>query len=112
MAKAEEWTERVAEWRASGLKAKDFCVGRGYTAKSLWHWSSKLGHATDETPERESAVRLVRVKRQPTAVTPTAATSMVVEMEGARLMLQGRVDSVALRTVMATLRSLAAEDAQ
>jgi hypothetical protein len=37
---------------------------------------------------------------------------MIVEMEGARLMLQGRVDSVALRTVMATLRSLAAEDAQ
>jgi hypothetical protein len=45
-------------------------------------------------------------------VTPTAATSMVVEMEGARLMLQGRVDGVALRTVMATLRSLASEDAE
>lgn len=109
MAKADEWTRRVAEWRASGLSASEFCAERGYTAKSLWHWSSKLGRAGDKTPKRTPAVRLVRVAREPATVPPPAAPSMVVEMEGARLTLHGQVDADALRTVMATLRALPVE---
>jgi hypothetical protein len=113
MAKADEWKQRVAEWRASGLKAKDFCVDRGYSAKSLWHWSSKLGRAVDRLAARKPAVRLARVTRQPSAtMTPSAASNMVVEMDGARLTLHGRVDADALRTVMKTLRALAVEGAR
>lgn len=113
MAKADEWKRRVAEWRASGLKAKDFCVDRGYSAKNLWHWSSKLGEAGGRPAARKPAVRLVRVTRQSSAAeTPTAASNMVVEMNGARLIFHGRVDADALRTVMETLRSLAVEAAR
>jgi hypothetical protein len=58
-------------------------------------------------------VKLVRVvRRSSAAVTPTAASSMVVEMDGARLTLHGRIDADALRTVMETLRTLTVEDAR
>jgi transposase len=111
MAKAAEWTKRVAEWRASGLKAQDFCVDRDYSAKSLWHWSSKLGRAAEEHHARKPAVRLVRVARQ-TAVPQLSASGIIMELAGAKLTLQGQVDAVALRTVVMTLRELGLQDAQ
>lgn len=113
MAKAAEWTKRVAEWRASGLKAQEFCAGRGYSAKCLWHWSSKLGRADAGAPIRKPAVRLMRVARQRAASTPSAASvasNMVVEMDGVRLTLHGQVDAQALRTVVTTLRTLSVEE--
>jgi transposase len=109
MAKAAEWTKRVAEWRASGVKAQEFCAGRGYSAKCLWHWSSKLGRASAGASTREPAVRLVRVERQRVESTPSAASNMIVEMDGVRLTLHGQVDAQALRTVMTTLRTLSVE---
>jgi hypothetical protein len=111
MAKAAEWAKRVAEWRASGLKAKDFCVDREFSPKSLWHWSSKLARAAEEHHARKPAVRLVRVARQ-TPVPPPSASGIVMEVAGAKLTLHGHVDEVALRTVVMTLRGLRLQDAQ
>ena len=107
MAKSSEWAKRVEEWRASGLKAKDFCVDRSYSAKSLWHWSSKLGRAAEE-PARKPAVQLVRVARQTVGSTPSAA-GIVVEVAGAKLTLLGQVDATALRTVLMALRESSPE---
>jgi transposase len=113
MAKADEWAKRVAEWRASGLKAAEFCVDREYSAKNLWHWSSKLGPAEGGRDARKPAVRLVRVKRRSSRAVPlTAASNMVIEMNGARLTLHGQIDADALRTVVETLRTLAIEEAR
>jgi hypothetical protein len=112
MAKAAEWTKRVAEWRASGLKAQEFCAGRGYSAKCLWRWSSKLGGTGGRASTRKAAVRLMRVELQRAASTPSAASDMVVEMDGVRLTLHGQVDAQALRTVMTTLRTLSVEGAR
>jgi hypothetical protein len=109
MAKAEEWAKRVAEWRASGLKAQDFCATRGYSAKCLWHWSSKLGRAGGRTATCKPAVRLVRVVRDRAVSTPSAASGISVDMDGVRLTLHGQVDAEALRTVMTTVRALSVE---
>lgn len=108
MAKSSEWAKRVEEWRASGLKAKDFCIDRSYSAKSLWHWSSKLGRAAEEEPARKAAVQLVRVARQTVGSTPSAA-GIVVEVAGAKVTLQGQVDATALRTVVMALRESSTE---
>jgi len=40
MTKAAEWAGRVKQWRASGLRSKEFCEGRGYSATNLLWWSS------------------------------------------------------------------------
>ncbi len=47
MSKTEEtWKERVARWRASGETAEAFSAGRGWSAKTLRWWSSRLGRNT------------------------------------------------------------------
>lgn len=61
MTKAAVWAKRIAEWRESGLGAAEFCMGREYSAKTLWYWSSKLGRASREAQPSRSAVQLVRM---------------------------------------------------
>src|SRR6185312_13871765 len=108
--KEAEWAQRVAEWRSSGLTAAEFCASHDYSAKTLWYWSSKLGRASRHTTTT-SSVRLVRVARQRVAPTPSAS-SISLEVAGAKLTLHGQVDEVALRTVVMTLRDLGLQDAQ
>lgn len=110
MGKEAEWAQRVAEWRSSGLTAAEFCASHDYSAKTLWYWSSKLGRAS-RSATRTSSVRLVRVKRQQAAPTPSAS-SISLEVAGAKLTLHGHVDEVALRTVVVTLRDIRQQDAQ
>ncbi len=56
------WSQRVDEWRKSGLTAAQFCEGRDFAVGSLRSWSSRLG--------RRPAVALARVVRtQSPAVT-------------------------------------------
>lgn len=108
MAKETEWAKRVAEWRSSGLTAAEFCASHDYSAKTLWYWSSKLGRTSRESTP---SVRLVRVARQRVAPT-SSASSISVEVAGAKLTLHGDVDEIALRTVVMTLRDLGLQDAQ
>jgi len=56
----EEWAQRVAEWRASGVPQRHFVAGRGFSASALGYWARRL--------ERERAgatgqPRLARVLR-------------------------------------------------
>lgn len=104
MVKETEWAKRVAEWRSSGLTAAEFCAGRDYSVKTLWYWSSKLGRASRGATSTPN-VRLVRVARQRVAPTPSAS-SIILEVSGAKLTLHGHVDDVALRTIVMTLRDL------
>ncbi len=38
----EKWRERVRKWKSSGLTAKKFARGRGFSPSSLRNWSSRL----------------------------------------------------------------------
>ena len=40
MANAATWRKRVEEWRASGLKAKEFAEKRGLSVHQLWNWAA------------------------------------------------------------------------
>jgi hypothetical protein len=40
MASAATWRKRVEEWRASGLKAKEFAEKRGLSVHQLWNWAA------------------------------------------------------------------------
>lgn len=118
MANASEWGKRVAAWRASGLTAEQFCAGREYSAKSLWHWSSRLGRAGDKgvaprpgrrrsrTPEVVPVARLVR------AGEASSLGSVVVELNGARIEVQGAVPATTLQAVFEALRDARSEGAR
>lgn len=55
-----KWTERVAEWRASGKSAEDFAAEREFEGSTLRYWASRL--KTDAA--RTSAVPMARVVRR------------------------------------------------
>lgn len=105
MANAAEWTERVAAWRASGLSAEKFCEGKGYSTKSLWHWSSKLGRSNSKGGVlRQETVRLARVVRPALPAASVEHPGIVLVLAGARMEVRGRVDPIALRAVVQALR--------
>ena len=67
MATRETWKKRVAGWRASGLSAEDFALGRGFNAVALREMGLQLSRAEPEVwlarveivPERVPEVPVV-----------------------------------------------------
>ena len=106
MAKASEWESRVASWRASGLTSSEFSKGRGYSHKSLLWWSCQLRRKPASTPARTGGVRLARVIR-PTPSAPAVTTTVLIEIEGARVAVSSGANAETLRAVFDALRARA-----
>jgi transposase len=114
------WTERVQEWRASGLSAEEFAANKGFKASSL-HWaSSQLRGAVAQAPVLEpSAAKRRRAARgsggaaliaeaprflpvrSRTARTPSG--DMVVEVGSARIRVSRGFDASLLGDVVRAL---------
>jgi hypothetical protein len=81
--------------------------------KSLWHWSSKLARTGacegDDRGKRKATVQLARVARSTLSAVTTEPGSIVIEIDGARLTVRGRVEAAALRAVITGLRSVGEE---
>lgn len=94
----------MAEWRASGLTAKDFCLEREYSAQNLLYWSSTLQRRDRERPRATRDVTLARVVRReqpgPSRKTPAA---IVVRTRTARVEVRPGVDAATLAVVLAAL---------
>lgn len=95
-----KWAERVRAWRVSGLEAKAFAEGKGYAAATLQWWSSRLGRSTE--------VRLLPLVARRTARVgggslPAQASSVVVEVGGARLRVGPGFDPTLLADVVRAL---------
>jgi transposase len=109
MAHAETWSERIAEWRASGLTAREFCSGRDFAVTALYWWSSKLGRAS--RTKRSQPVRLARVVRQmstashaDTNVKSGVSPALVlIELDGVRVFVTAGVERATLANVFDAL---------
>ena len=115
MAKASEWRERIAEWRASGLSAAKFAESRGCSAHQVWNWAAKfrkedttrLGESTGRSQisslpsSRISLARVLRSPRQEPANKPAvSAGAMAVEVGGMRLVVPSGFDRGTLAMVL------------
>jgi len=115
MAKASEWRERIAEWRASGLSAAKFAESRGCSAHQVWNWAAKfrkedtarMGQAAGRSQVRsvpQSSISLARVLRSPRqepANRPALwAGAMAVEVGGMRLVVPSGFDRGTLAMVL------------
>jgi transposase len=104
MSRAAEWKVRVAEWRASGLTAKDFCVEREYSAQNLLYWSSTLRRRDGEQPRAGRDVALARVVgREHPERKPKMPAAIVVRTRAARVEVRPGVDATTLAVVLAAL---------
>ena len=101
MADRATWAKRVAEWRTSGRTAADFCAGKPFAASTLKWWSCQLGPARTRAADEIAVARVVRV-HPPMAVT---ARSVVVEVGGARVIVESGFDRDTLAAVLDVLAS-------
>src|SRR4051812_48172102 len=92
-----KWAARVSAWRSSGQTAPAFCAGKGFSPGGLRYWSSRLSRG-----EIVREVRMARVVRAVPAPEP-ATSPIVVEVGGARVVVQRGFDPDALRAVFAVL---------
>ena len=116
---AERWTARVAGWRASGLTAREYCVGRDFNAGGLHNWASVLKRraatsttATAGAPMRWVALRAQRADHAPAPPISSGAASepsrsapltLTVEFCAARVAIPSGFDAPTLRLVLETL---------
>jgi transposase len=117
MANTETWRRRVAEWRSSGQTAEAFSSGKGYAAGTLFWWSSRLGRASptvvSDMRGARSGVRLARVVRQATTVSPREAVlsgvsgEVVVELGAMRIIVRNGADAATVGAVLEGARRAA-----
>jgi transposase len=104
MSKAAEWEVRVADWRASGLTAKEFCLEREYSAQNLLYWSSTLQRRDREQPRAGRDVTLARVvRRERAGPTRKAPAAIVVRTRTARVEVRPGADATTLAVVLGAL---------
>jgi transposase len=109
MANAATWRKRVEEWRASGLKAKEFAESRGLPVHQLWNWAARFRkqeqtkvvepEATmvpSTSPAAEAAktdrVRLARVVRMPVRDSSVQSPPLSVEFSEVRIVVPDGFD--------------------
>ena len=96
--KAEEWAERIAAQRSSGMSVKQFCKEHGLAECSFYSWRKRL--------REEGAVRFALVESGARRQERTAESVVeVVLTSGERLRIGPGVDSTTLRTVLDVLRA-------
>lgn len=107
----EKWTERIREWRASGLTAESFAEGKDYGASGLRWAASRLKSEESARPTRgrrsggrstptASAPRFLPLRVGPTSV----VAEVVVEVDGARIRVRRGVDLALVGDVVRALR--------
>lgn len=105
MAKASEWAKRVAEWRESGLTAKEYAARSGWSSQSLLQWSSvlrKRERLQGSRPEGTKAVEMVPVKR----TAQVSSVPLTLRVGDAALDILPGVDPTLLRDVVTVLREV------
>ena len=107
MADSKTWAERVAAWQASGLSARAFSRGKGYTAGALYYWLRR-GEESRRAGTGIAFARVVRTRAPDTAAggTSTAAggaAPLVLEFGGARLIVRPGFDRACLSSILDAL---------
>lgn len=89
------WTERVREWKRSGLTASVFAEREGLNVGTLRWWSSRLARVST-TSARPPVVEVVIDARASSALE-------VVLASGARVAVPAGFDEATLRRLLAVL---------
>ena len=96
--KAEQWAERIAAQRRSGISVKQFCKEQGLTEYSFYAWRKRL--------QEKGPVRFALVDRSPRRQERTAEAALeLVLATGERLRISSGVDAATLRAVLDVLRA-------
>jgi hypothetical protein len=116
MTKAAEWANRVRQWRASGQQSREFCEGKGYSAKNLLWWSSHFRRNGLPAASTGSSVALARVVRRAEVLGSDKPLSrrgeVVIELSGVSIRVDAGADRLTVAMVLELLRSNEARGAR
>jgi transposase len=101
MSNQSEWPARVADWRASGKSAREFCTDKDYSVTTLYWWASRLKRDGQPKPRR-SPMQLARVVRK----TPDEASKhapIILQIGPVRLEIGRGADQTTLSKVLLAL---------
>jgi transposase len=118
MANAEAWSKRVADWRASGLTAKEFCAKHGLALSGLRYWTYRLRAA--EKASEANSVKLVPITVVSPDAEPASSTTraehlkpaLTLELGAARISIPAGFDRGTLRAVLDVLGEHLAQGAR
>ncbi len=105
------WVERIEEWTRSGQSATEFAEGKPYTSGTLTWAASRLRtgargnskrRASRARVRRQAKIQMAEVVRRPSRA--VVVESLVLEIAGARVLVQRGFDRMLLRDVMLALR--------
>jgi len=80
-ATAAKWSERIREWRGSGLTAAQFAEGKGFEASTLRFWAYRLKEPVAAAPR---VVELVPKSRS-SASCVSGSPEILIEVGAARV---------------------------
>ena len=95
-----EWQDRIAEYRGSGLSKVAWCARAGYPVKRLQYWIAKTNKLA-RTPQVDGWTRVKVVERNPVFA---SGVSVVVGM--ARIEVEPGFDKAVLSEVMRVAGSI------
>ena len=102
--RAEQWAERVREWRESGMTAEQFASGKGFSGKTLQWWSGELARRSRETTRSKTKVAMARVVRPGELIAERIEDTPIAIVVGDLRVAVGRgFDASVLRDVLRVL---------
>ena len=97
-ARERHWRKRLARWKASGLKVRDFCQQEGVTPTAFAHWRKEIAARDARRAEAPEPLFV------PVHITPLPAATLDVVLRGDRVVcVPPGFDPVHLRAVVAAL---------
>ena len=96
----EQWQERVAQWRSSGLTAREFAARNRVKVHTLRHWAWKLGREVGDVPSLARVPELIEIHAR-----PAADDRFEIELGGRRVRVPPSFDADALRRLLAALEA-------
>ena len=98
--------DRMSQWRASGLSAREFCQRRGLTEPTFYYWSRELrtrDSAASTAAMSSSSGKKSRPAFVPLTVLPTATLAVEVRGPSGHVVLLPSCDVASLASVFAAL---------
>ena len=107
------WRERVAQWQASGLSVRAFCVQHGLIETSFYSWKRELrarDAAASTAAARSSSGKKSRPAFIPLTVIPAATVAVEVRCPSGHVVLVSACDAAFLASLFAALNPPASEE--
>ena len=102
----QQWRERMAGWRASGLSVREFCQRRGLTELTFYYWRRELwtrDSAASTAAMSSSSGKKSRPAFVPLTVVPTATLAVEVRCPSGHVVLFSSCEATSLVSLFAAL---------